>query len=119
MKKFNKRKISEIILLIIAFLCLVSGIVLFMQNYGTIFFMIWILLGVIFIALAYMIHNKLWKRIPKWIRVGIVTCFSIMMGIFIFVEALILTQINAKGEDNLDYIIVLGALVRQDGPSSI
>lgn len=119
MKKFNKRKISEIILLIIAFLCLVSGIVLFMQNYGTIFFMIWILLGVIFIALAYMIHNKLWKRIPKWIRVGIVTCFSIMMGFFIFVEALILTQINAKGEDNLDYIIVLGALVRQDGPSSI
>ena len=119
MKNEDKRKISEIIFLIIAVLCFISGIALLMQNNGTIFFLIMILLGFIFIALAYMIHNKLWKKIPKWIRVGIVTCFSIMMGIFIFVEGLILTQINARGEENLDYIIVLGALVREDGPSSI
>ena len=119
MKKISKRKIAELFLWIVAALCFISGIVLFLHNYGTAFFAVWITLGVFFIALAYMVRRRLWKKIPKWIRVIVISCFTILITVFVLVEGLILTQINAKGKKDLDYIIVLGALVREEGPSSI
>lgn len=42
-----------------------------------------------------------------------------MPWFFAVIEACIASRINSKGEDNLDYIIVLGAMIREDGPSSI
>lgn len=42
-----------------------------------------------------------------------------MPWLFAVIEACIASRINSKGEDNLDYIIVLGAMIREDGPSSI
>ncbi|MDE7282292.1 MAG: YdcF family protein, partial [Lachnospiraceae bacterium] len=41
------------------------------------------------------------------------------MLLFVVVEGCIISGFMAKGEKNLDYIIVLGAKVRQDGPSAV
>ena len=42
------------------------------------------------------------------------------MGILLFVvvEGLIVSHYNEKGEENLDYIIVLGAQIKEKGPSA-
>ena len=41
------------------------------------------------------------------------------LSLFVFVEGCILSGIHAEGREDLDYIIVLGAMVKEDGPSSI
>ena len=38
---------------------------------------------------------------------------------FVIIEGCIISQMHAKADGNLDYIIVLGAQVRADGPSKV
>lgn len=38
---------------------------------------------------------------------------------FVIIEGCIISQMHAKADENLDYIIVLGAQVRADGPSKV
>lgn len=46
---------------------------------------------------------------------GIVLAAGLIL--FLLMEGLILSKMNEKGEENLDYVIVLGAQVRGDAPS--
>lgn len=117
--KLSKRKISGIICILLAIVSFAYGIKVLAQGYGTSFFLVWIFLGAFLIFVAWGIQLKLWEKIPKVLRRIIVTLVGLCMAVFLVVEGCILSQVNAKGEDNLDYIIVLGALVREDGPSSI
>ena len=44
---------------------------------------------------------------------------AVGVGIFVLAQCCILSQFGARGEKNLDYIIVLGAQMREDGPSIV
>lgn len=114
-----KFHIWEIIWTIMAILFLSYGIVIKGINSGTFFYMIWILMGVICIIMGLCAHFHLWKAIPMALRVLILSVSGIGVCLFLFVEALIWTGFSAKGDENLDYIIVLGAQVRKDGPSYV
>lgn len=108
-----------ILSLVMAVLCIGYGVLLFSQNYGTSFFMVWLALGGFFVILAFAIKKELWKKLPKLFRRVITVLICVGMCFFICVEGLIATKLGSEGEANLDYIIVLGALVREEGPSTI
>ena len=62
----------------------------------------------------------IWDRIPQIVR----WIFGILCGIFflsfLVIEGMVIHQMHCTGvEDNLDYVIVLGAQVHADKPSVV
>lgn len=82
-------------------------------------FIVWIGIAVILFALAGLLHMGIWDRIPQIVR----WIFGILCGIFflsfLVIEGMVIHQMHAQGEDNLDYVIVLGAQVHADKPSVV
>ena len=113
------KKVFVAIWLILAVFCLVYGILVRMTGSGTPFFMVWIGMGIIFLFFAILVGTGLWSKIPVWIH--IIYYVGIVAGLLFFfmMERLILSGFSEKGENDLDYIIVLGAQVRKDGPSPV
>ena len=103
----------------VALVCMGYGIKVFLTGYGTAFFLIWEICGAGFWFLAWAIHISLWKKLPRWVRRGVIVITTCALAGFLWVQGCILSQIHAEGDPDLDYIIVLGALVYEDGPSSI
>ena len=108
------------ICLIFGLLCLVYGLtVAIAGSGGTKFFIVWIGIAVILYALAGLLHMGIWDRMPQMIR----WIFGILCGVFflsfLVIEGMVIRQMHAQGEDNLDYVIVLGAQVHADKPSVV
>lgn len=86
---------------------------------GTGFFLIWFVLAALLGGCAAITFLDGWARIPMWmlwILRGILLIFVVS---FVIIEGCIISQMHAKADGNLDYIIVLGAQVRADGPSKV
>ena len=86
---------------------------------GTFSFVIW-LAGAAFFALCfYMAGAERWSSIPKAVRWLSYSVLAIMGVIFLTCQIAILSHFFDRGEPELDYIIVLGAQMRESGPSVI
>lgn len=118
-KKGILRPFFMVLSVFLGLMCITYGMHVQAQHYGTAFFVIWILLGVMSFGLCVAIHFRLWSKLPKWFKIPVCAVLFVGIGLFVWVEALIYSQVDAEGEKDLDYIIVLGALVYEDGPSSI
>ena len=112
-------KIIIILLLAFAVCCELYGIKVFLAGSGTAFFAIWLIIGLIFAVLAYAVKRSVWKRLPRTVRK--IICILLCIGILFFavVEGCIMSRFFDKGTEDLDYIIVLGAQVYENGPSPI
>lgn len=102
-------------------LCLLYciSIALFM-GFGTTFFLIWGALALGCFGLAFLLAHPQWvKRIPKVVKMIAVGLFCLGMVAFLALEGLILSQFNAKAEAGADYMIVLGAQWKSNGPSDV
>ena len=99
--------------------CLVYCLALFLAGgYGTKFFLIWGLLGIV--CLFWVKYGrKIKERISPRIKKAVVLLISTGLLVFLIVEGCILSGFFSKGKDGLDYIIVLGAQIREDGPSYV
>jgi len=88
-------------------------------GHGTNFFLIWGILGGALILFGMLWKKGLFSLLPMWIK-GIFT-IAVTMGIavFLLVESLILSGFDADEERDLDYIIVLGAQLKENGPSKV
>lgn len=78
--------------------------------------MVWGLIGVLLI-LWVKYHTLFLKYLPKWIKRAFLSLAVIAALAFIVVEGMIIGGFFQKGQDNLDYIIVLGAQLKENGPS--
>lgn len=111
--------IREIILWILALLCFGYSAVIYGVHSGAGTFLLWAALGVFFACCAVGIHFHVWALLPLWVQRVLAVAVSAGVILFVVVEGCILSGFGAKGEENLDYIIVLGAQVREDGPSNV
>ena len=75
----------------------------------------WAVGGVIFILLGLITFKYGKLPIPKPLFRVIVVIISVILVFVGFVEVLIISQMGAKGDADLDYIIVLGAKVNRNG----
>lgn len=115
----KKRKLFYFFLLAAAFFCVLYGIAVYMVHSGTLFYAVWFLIAVCLLLLARAVRKELWKLLPKWVRIGVLTVCGLLLALFLTVEGLILSGFGSKAEAGLDYIIVLGAQVHEDGPSYV
>lgn len=100
-------------------ICLIYCLSLFFAGgYGTKFFLIWGVLGIVFLFWA-KYGNRVKERISKRVKKAVSLLIGIGVLTFVIVECVILSGFFAKGKENLDYIIVLGAQVRENGPSYV
>ncbi|QFJ54235.1 YdcF family protein [Pseudobutyrivibrio xylanivorans] len=103
----------------LAVLSLLYSITVFLVGSGTFSYVIWILVALFFGFLWFMEKKGLWDKVP-WILRRIFRVLIILgLAVFIICQGGILTQFFSKGEDGADYIIVLGAQMREGGPSAV
>ena len=86
---------------------------------GTMSFTIWLTAAAFFALCFYMAGDGRWSRLPKWLKTASYTLIGAGVLVFAVCQIAILSHFFDKGEKDLDYIIVLGAQMRDSGPSVI
>lgn len=107
-----------LVLGILGILCIVGGVSVMLLNSGTAFFAVWYALGAILLAAGWGVHAGIWATLPMLARRIIIMLVCVALAVLGFTQTLILSQISAAGEPNLDYVIVLGAQIYDDGSPS-
>ena len=101
------------ILFLAYFICIA-----FFVGHGTNFYFIWLFLGVGSILFALLWKKGVWaENIPLLVRRIFLVAFCIGMIIFVVVEGCIVSGFTQKGKSGADYVIVLGAQMKKNGPS--
>ena len=109
---------KKYILIFLGCVSALYGILVLQVGSGTLFWLLWEAIGAFFLIWALLIHRKffiLHKRIER--------IFHVLAAVSVVVLAtfcgMIAGEFTARGERNLDYIIVLGAQARENGPSAV
>ena len=111
--------IIRILLYILAAISFGYGFMLYRVHSGSYFFTIWWILGIGFISLGLSVRFGLFEKLPVWLNIGMAILASVFLILIGIVLAHIVAYSENKPEKGLDYIIVLGAQVRPDGPSRV
>ena len=104
-------RVSELIMYILAVLSAGYGIFVRAAGSGTSFFLVWFALAVVLILFGISLHIRLWKKVPVWGRRILMGIVVLGLAAFVIVEGCVISHMEDRGEDGLDYIIVLGAQV--------
>lgn len=109
---------KEILCVLCSLFCFGYCILIYSIKSGTRFYMIWGLGGCSFLGLTFFLHFHMWTKLPSGLQKVISIAIAAGILLFVIVEGCIISSYRAKGEKNLDYIIVLGAQVKEKGPSA-
>ena len=110
---------SVILFTIIGILCILYGIMVLMIRSGTTFFVVWFALGAFFLLLGFLVHNHLLEKLPKILRTLLLIAICAGILVLAVCEGFVLRGFSSRAPTGLDYLIVLGAQVREDGPSAV
>ena len=120
----REKAVWRTIMMILGYICAVIGILSIVYGtimafgaHGTMFFMIWYVIGVLFIATG-IIHIKA-VHLPVVVMIIFRIFFTALFILFITVEGFIIAKFNEKAGTDVDYLIVAGAQVYADGPSRV
>ena len=108
-----------VVWIIAAILCAIYGILILRIGSGTAFFAAWFLLSLACFFFAYAAKIHLWSRLSKGPKIIFLVLLILLLTLFLFVEAHICSGFRKKEVPDLDYLIVLGAQVKEDGPSVV
>ena len=90
----------------------------FFVGHGTNFYFIWLILAVVVMTFAILLKRGFFiSHFPLWIRRTFVILLCMGVMIFGIVEGFIISGFSMKGQPGADYVIVLGAQMKADGPS--
>lgn len=100
--------------------CILYCIGVSIVGFGTYFFLIWGVLGILSLLVGtFLSSRERVRRVPKWLRIAISVLFLIGVILFCTVEGMIFSQYNAKPQPGADYLIILGAQWKPEGPSEV
>lgn len=105
--------------LLLAVVCVIYAGLVCATGSGTGFFLVWVGLGIVWFLLGLFFRMEVWKHVPCPVKIIGGTMVAIGLLVFFIVEGCVVSQMHANGQAGLDYIIVLGAQVRKDGPSPV
>ena len=92
--------------------------ILLFTGHGTNFFLIWGLAGILFLLWA-RYESKLRGIMPVWFKKTACVLLFLGIAVFVVVEGMVLSGFFKKGKEGLDYILVLGAQLKESGPSYV
>ena len=108
-----------ILLYIIGLLCVLYGTMVFLIRSGTMFFAVWIVMGAGFVLLGALTQIGFWGRLSHIVRALLLAAAIAAFLLFAVCEGFVLSGFGSRAPAGLDYLIVLGAQVREDGPSVV
>ncbi len=111
--------VIRLILYLVSFISLWYSYVVYSVHSGSRFYLFWDVLAICLTAVALMLKFRVFSRIPKGITITLAAVVGVGLVISLVVLVLIFSTFNAKPGENTDYIIVLGAQMRSDGPSVV
>ena len=103
-----------------ALICAAYGICILCVGSGSGFFLVWFLLAAVILLQTFL--TALPEAYAAWIHAAriLLRLFWILFAVVVGITWILIgTQFSAKGDANLDYMIVLGSQVRADGPAVI
>lgn len=109
---------KKIILIVLGMLAIIYGIMILGVGSGTKFWLVWEAIGLFFLLWALLLHMGVFishKRIGIFFHT-MVAMTAVVLAVFC---GMIACEFTSKGQKNLDYIVVLGAQVRENGPSVV
>ena len=112
-------KLSVIIWVLLAALSTGYGFMVKAVGSGTGFYKVWLALAGLFVLFAVLSAFGVWGTLPGVLRKVLLGLVALGMVFFIGVEACIATGFGAEGKKDLDYVIVLGAQIYDNGPSTV
>lgn len=115
-KRRNKRLPATILSELLGAGCLLYCAAIAVMGFGTLFFLIWGVLGLLFIGAGILLQSALMARIPVGIKRTAAVLFTVFFLIFIAVEGLIFSGFGSQAAPGAEYCIVLGAQWKADGP---
>ena len=95
------------------------GILVRSVGSGTGFFLVWLSLGAAALLCAAAAHFRLWGKLPLWLRIVLLLMLAGAAGLFLFVESRIAGSFHEEPVKDLDYLIIPGAQIYEDGPSVV
>ena len=110
---------SVILFMIIGILCVLYGIMVLLIRSGTTFFVVWFALGAFFLLLGFLVQYRLLDKLPKILRTLFLIAVCAVILMLAVCEGFVLRGFGSRAPAGLDYLIVLGAQVREDGPSAV
>ena len=112
-------KVMYVVWLVLAAVCIAYGFFINAGKSGSSFFLIWILLAVAFAVFAMMSKFEIWGDLAASTRRFLIALAILIIAVVAVFFGLIFSKFNEKGEAGLDYVIVLGAQVKESGPSKV
>lgn len=108
------------VLFVVALLCFLYCAGVFCVGFGTYFFLIWGVIGVLCLCLGWLLRhpNKL-VAIPRWVRRMFMGIFLVGMLCFCLVEGMILAEFQSEPISGADYCVILGAQWKTTGPGDV
>lgn len=113
------KKMIEVIWLVLAVICIFYGLMVKSVGSGTRFFAVWPAAGIVCLLLAAAVHFEVWKKLPVVLKTVVIVIVCAGVVSFVIAEGCVIRHFNDKGVENADYLIVLGAQIRENGPSSV
>lgn len=118
----ERKRISKgsVIFGVLGLFCVSYCIAIGLNGFGTKFFLIWGAIGAACIVVsAVLAHRGFVRSLPKWLRVIVTSGFCAGLILFVVVEGLILSGFKAEAQPGADFLIVLGAQWKTNGPSDV
>ena len=97
--------------------CILYGIMVMLIRSGTMFFAVWLALGGFLVLLGRLTRIRFWDMMPRFVKAVLVCVLVVGLLIFGACEVMVLCGFGTSAPPGADYLIVLGAQVRPDGPS--
>ena len=107
------------VLAIAGIACIAYGISVMMVWSGTGFFAVWLALGAALLGGAWAVHAGWWEAAPLALRRAATGIACAALLTCALTQGLAISCFGASAPEDLDCIIVLGAQVREDGPSAV
>lgn len=107
------------LLALLGIVCIAYGLCIFAVASGTPFFVVWLCLGAAFLVAAAGAHAGLFAKLPSAAKCAGGIVLALVLAVGVVETGLIATSFCAVGKPGLDYLIVLGAQVKPDGPSVV
>lgn len=112
--KRNMSKVCYILALVCLLYCI--GVVL-TKAAGTKFFLIWLVIAAGFAFLGYGLKHNIFILLPFPVRIAAIAMIAAGVLVFCFMEALVISGFGSDAEEDLPYLVVLGAQMKENGPS--
>ena len=109
----------HLLLYILGILGIVYGLIVLFTWSGTLFFAVWFVIGAVLAILGWLLQSGTWEHIPALFKRVAGAVLALIVVVLVITQACVISGFGAQPDEEADYLIVLGAQVRDTGPSVV